>query len=155
MQILESPAHEQQATSTWRVESGGDLALDAGRMLTNLFCSPIVWRPKFNCDIHAFATTLIFPALWLFIGMVSSWDAYLTIKYREHICSLESNPVGRLLLRLDGGEPSLFIGAKFLGTILVLGLLVAFFRYNRRLGYLLTGSIAAFQFGLLCYLALR
>ena len=60
-----------------------------------------------------------------------------------------------ILLKLDGGDPSIFIGAKFFGTIVVLGFLMATYLYDRRYGYLLTSSIAAFQLGLLCYLMLR
>ena len=101
------------------------------------------------------ANDLLFPTLWMFIGFVSSCDAYLTIKYQEQICYLESNPVGRLLLSLDGGEPGLFIGAKFLGTIMVLGFLTTLYRANRPMATLLTSALAVFQFGLLCYLFLR
>src|SRR5262245_7065053 len=74
---------------------------------------------------------LIFPGLWLFIGFVSSLDTYLTLKFQEHLRYHELNPLARMLLRMDNWDPSLLIGAKFLGTFLVLGILAALRTRNR------------------------
>jgi hypothetical protein len=94
-----------------------------------------------------------FASLWYVIGLVSSIDAYLTIKYQDSIGLLEVNPVGQWLLWIDGGDPSLFIGAKFLGTIIVLSVLWSVYRFNKNRGLTLAGMLGLFQIGLLCYLS--
>jgi hypothetical protein len=95
---------------------------------------------------------LIFPALWLFIGLVAAFDTYLTVKYQSCLIDHEMNPLARALLRLDGWEPALLIGSKFLGSLIVLGILTALHLRNRRLGLTVAGGLAAFQLGLLWYL---
>jgi len=97
---------------------------------------------------------LMFPLLWVFISVVSAFDTYLTVRFQEHLPYHEQNPVGRLLLQLADWEPSLLIGAKFLGSTLVLGILTALYLRNRRLGFTVAASLAAFQLGLLGYLVL-
>ena len=119
------------------------------------------WRAMYRtldlAQIRQTATAAIgpalFPVLWIFIGLVSSYDAYLTLKFEHSIVAMELNPIGQWLLALDDGEPTLFIAAKFFGTILVLGLLNLFRRYLPRLGWHLTGIVALFQFGLLLFLS--
>ena len=96
----------------------------------------------------------MFPLLWIFISVVSAFDTYLTVRFQEHLPYHEQNPVGRMLLQLADWEPSLLIGAKFLGSTLVLGILTALYLRNRRLGFTVTASLAAFQLGLLGYLVL-
>src|SRR4029077_19256571 len=63
---------------------------------------------------HSYVPTtcqnLIFPGLWLLIGSISAIDAYLTVKFREHLMFLESNPIANMLLDLDAGDPSILIG---------------------------------------------
>lgn len=95
---------------------------------------------------------LIFPGLWLLIGTVSAIDTYLTVKFREHLVFLESNPIANMLLWLDEGDPSLLIGFKFLGSIMALGILAALYLQNRRIGLMVSSGLACFQVGLLCYL---
>lgn len=62
----------------------------------------------------------------LFIGFVSAYDIFLTIKYIDFLPMLELNPIGRWLMVLDAGpECSLnqiagFIASKFAGNFLVL-----------------------------------
>ncbi len=97
---------------------------------------------------------LIFPGLWLFIALVSAIDSYLTIKFQTYLCHLEANPLARMLLRLDGWDPSLLIGSKFFGSILVLGILTILHLQNRRVGLLVTAALASFQLWLLGYLVL-
>ena len=96
----------------------------------------------------------IFSGMWLLIACVSSFDTYLTIRFQEHLFYLEVNPIARFLLRIDGWEPSLLIGAKFLGSILVLGFITALYCQNRRIGLIVTTALASFQLCLLVYLTL-
>ena len=100
----------------------------------------------------SWASQLLFAMTWVFIGAVSCFDAYLIVKFKDTLPLMELNPVGRLLLEWDGGEPSLFVAAKFLGTILVLGILFALRQKNRRMAGVTAGSVAVFQFGLLMFL---
>lgn len=95
---------------------------------------------------------LIFPGLWLLIGSISAIDTYLTVKFREHLFFLESNPIANLLLDLDAGDASLLIGLKFMGSIIALGFLAALYLQNRRLGLMVSYGLACFQVGLLWYL---
>jgi hypothetical protein len=101
-----------------------------------------------------FCRRMVFPGLWLFIGLASAIDTYLTVKFQEWLCDLEVNPLARLLLRIDGWEPSLLVGAKFFGSVVVLGILLALHLQNRRVGLLVTAAVASFQLCLLAYLML-
>ena len=76
----------------------------------------------------------------------------MTVKFREWLGDLEANPLARLLLRLDGWEPSLLIAAKSFGSIVVLGILLALHLQNRRMGLVVTGAVASFHLWLPGYL---
>ena len=93
-----------------------------------------------------------FAILWLLIGLVSAFDTFWLVKCRESIYECEQNPVERLLIELDGGDVSLFVGVKFLGTVLVLGILFLMFSYSKKLGITCADPLAAFQVWLAWYL---
>ena len=97
---------------------------------------------------------MIFPGLWLFIGLVSAFDTYLTVKFQDSLEIEELNPLARMLLQLDGWDPALFIGVKFVGSVMVLGILTALHVADRRIGLVIATAIASFQLGLLGYLVL-
>jgi hypothetical protein len=96
----------------------------------------------------------LFSGMWLVIACVSSIDTYLTVRYRQDLYFLELNPIARFLLWVDGWEPSLLIGSKFLGSILVLGFVTALYSQNRRIGLIVTAALAGFQLLLLAFLTL-
>ncbi|MBI3860336.1 MAG: hypothetical protein HY290_00415, partial [Planctomycetia bacterium] len=73
-------------------------------------------------------------------------------RFREHLFFEELNPIARLLLQVHDWDPSLLIGVKFLGSILVLGIITALYVHNRRLGLVVTGVLAGIQAGLLGFL---
>jgi len=102
--------------------------------------------------LPASCQNLIFPGLWLLIGLVSAIDTYLTVKFRESLVFMESNPIANFLLHLDQGDGSLLIGFKFLGSTLTLGILTALYLQNRRRGLMVSSGLACFQVGLLFYL---
>src|SRR5262245_48472200 len=106
--------------------------------------------PKTKCS--TFCRQLVFPGLWMFIGLVSAFDTYLTVKFQECLVFHEVNPLAVMLLRLDGWDPSLLIGLKFLGSVVALGFLAALHLHNRRLGLMVTSGLASFQLWLLGYL---
>jgi len=97
---------------------------------------------------------LIFPALWLFIGLVSAFDTYLLVKFQEDLRDFEQNPMASALLSVSDGEPSLLVGIKFMTSVIVLGVLMALHLQNRRVGLIVTSGLAGFQLGLLGYLIL-
>jgi hypothetical protein len=93
--------------------------------------------------------------LWLFIGLVGALDTYLTVKYRAIMPQVEENPLGNLLMRLDGGDVSAFVGCKVAGTILALGMLAAIMRRARTtFAYAILVPVALAQLILLGYLLL-
>ena len=110
---------------------------------------------------------LTFVTLWLFVGLVSAYDGYLTVRYQHMLHILEENPVGRWMMDLDDGlvydrdygyvasnhKVAAFLGCKFAGTILALGLLLLVHRYQARLGLLVSGVIATLQGTLAVYLS--
>jgi hypothetical protein len=79
--------------------------------------APAMTQPLFS------AGTLFLGGLWLLIGLVGALDTYLTVRFRDVMFAVEENPLGRLLIRLGGGDVSLFVGLKVAGTILALGVL--------------------------------
>lgn len=111
-------------------------------------------RPIENASAREIRGGTVFHFLWLFIGLVSAFDAYLVLRYEDLIYYLECNPVGRFLLEVDPRRPALFVGTKFLGTIVVLYLLLGIYHSNQRVGRWMAASIAVFQLLLLGWLVL-
>lgn len=95
-----------------------------------------------------------FAVMWLFIGLVSSIDAGLTVKHQETLIEMEQNPIARQLLEWEEWNPGVFIGAKFLGTILVLGFLALAYRFHQTMARTIATALAAVQLALLLFLTL-
>lgn len=94
----------------------------------------------------------IFSAMWLLIGAASSVDLYFLVKFRNVIQTSEENPAGLLLVRLDGGDVSLFACLKMAGTIVALGALAVLYWWRPGWGLGVAASLTAFQAGLLLYM---
>ena len=73
---------------------------------------------------------IVFYIQLVFISLVASYDSYLAVKLRDTLYSEELNPLGRMLIRMDNGDVALFMGAKMLGTISVLGILLCLYYYK-------------------------
>ena len=73
---------------------------------------------------------ILFYIQLIFISLVASYDSYLAVKLRDTLYSEELNPLGRMLIRMDNGDVALFMGAKMLGTISVLGILLFLYYYK-------------------------
>ncbi|HWB12438.1 MAG TPA: hypothetical protein VG826_24650 [Pirellulales bacterium] len=93
-----------------------------------------------------------FFAMWVFVGLVSAYDAWLVIKYWESIVQLEQNPFCQYLIAVGEGDWSIFLRAKTGGTVAVLSVLAGLYRSNRRLALPVTAAVSLFQLGLLAYL---
>lgn len=89
---------------------------------------------------------------WMFVGLVSVYDAYLVVKFHRVILHVEQNPICRFLIELDVQQLSWFLLAKGAGTLLVLATLVGLYYLRPRWAYPIAFSLGAFQLGLLFYL---
>ncbi len=98
---------------------------------------------------------LIFAVCCIWIAVVSVHDAVLVLIHREVIGQLERNPLGRWLIRLQGGDIWLFVLLKLAGTALVCSLLVKWYQYRPRVAVAVAATVACFQLCLLLYLHLR
>jgi hypothetical protein len=96
-----------------------------------------------------------FFVMWIFVGLVSIYDAWLVVKYWDSILELERNPICHYLIRLGNGDSAIFVRAKLSGTIAVLSVLAALYRNNRRLALPVTCALSCFQLALLVYLNVR
>lgn len=94
-----------------------------------------------------------FPAMCLFVAVVSFYDAYLVVKYDNVILETEQNPVCRYLISLDVQNMSVFLPAKFAGTSFVILILTNMYRRERQMWFPVTAGLATFQLWLLCYLS--
>lgn len=89
---------------------------------------------------------------WVLIGLVSSFDVYLSVKLRDVLHHEEWNPLGRFLLQMDNDDVALFMGVKVAGTIAALGILVLLYDWNKKWGHTIVAAISFFQASLLIYM---
>jgi len=99
-------------------------------------------------------TAALFIALWLFLIFVSVFDGYLCVRFRHELHKTELNPVGRLLIHLNGGQIWLLLAAKFLGTVAAATIVLLIYGRRPRLGMTIAGALATLQLGLLLFLLL-
>ena len=97
---------------------------------------------------------VLFLLLWQFVIFVSVFDGYLVLLFRHELYQTELNPLGLLLIQLNGGQVWLLLAAKFVGT--VAAATVALLVYGRRPGAGLTvaSALAGLQLCLLLFLLL-
>jgi hypothetical protein len=94
----------------------------------------------------------LFTAILIYVGAVSFYDGYLVIRTGDLIGDLEQNPVGLLLINCNGGDPSLFLALKAVGTLIVLGTLEVLNRHSQRIACPVSLAVALFQSWLLIFL---
>ena len=95
---------------------------------------------------------VFFELLCLIIVVVSTVDFYYLVKTRSVIMELEQNPIGRYFIELDKGDISIFIAAKFFGTVSALYLLFKLKSLGLKHIILITSIVAVAQIILLIYL---
>jgi hypothetical protein len=95
---------------------------------------------------------LFFAGLLFYVSAISAYDGYLVVRTGDMIGDFEQNPVGLLLIKCNGGDPSLFLLAKTVGTLCVLYALSALNRHSQRLARPVALAVALFQSGLLIFL---
>ncbi len=96
--------------------------------------------------------SLIFAAILCFVGGVSLYDGYLVIRTGDEIREYEKNPAGQWLLDCNHGNPTLFLAAKAVGTLIVLASMTALYRRSQRLALPVAYALCLFQSGLLIFL---
>ncbi len=94
----------------------------------------------------------ILATLILLISFVSVYDVYWSFKTRDVLPEMELNPVGYWLIELDGGDISLFMTCKMVGTMLVILSVPALYAYKRHWGMACATGLAVFQSMLFLYL---
>lgn len=93
-----------------------------------------------------------FTSALLFVGAISFYDGYLVVRTGDMIQQFEKNPVGLYLIKIDNGNPSVFLRVKAAGTILALVGLSFLHRRSKRLAAPIAFALLAFQTGLLIFL---
>jgi hypothetical protein len=94
----------------------------------------------------------VFAGLWLFVIFVSVFDGYLAVRYRHELHLTELNPVGRWLIRLNGGQVWYLVAAKFAGTIAAATAVLLLYARWPRAGMIVVAAMAVFQLCLLLFL---
>ena len=101
---------------------------------------------------HKYAYPFAFAQLWVFIGVVSAVDLYISIKTREYLYEMEMNPIGRFLIEADDGDVALFMGIKCAGTVIALGIMILLYHFKRRWAWYSIYSLAIMQIAVLAML---
>src|SRR5271155_896276 len=84
-------------------------------------------------ELRRLFESLVFAAAMLFVGAVSVYDGYLVLRTGDEITHYEKNPVGLYLIQHNHGDPSTFLMAKAVGTLVVLTALTTLYRRSQRL----------------------
>ncbi|MBW8884648.1 MAG: hypothetical protein JF612_07695 [Planctomycetia bacterium] len=85
---------------------------------------------------------------------MSVFDGYLGVRFRHELHQTELNPVGRLLINLNGGQVWLLLVAKFVGTVTAATIVLLIYGSRPQLGLTIAGVLAALQLALLLFLLL-
>ncbi len=96
----------------------------------------------------------LFLGLWLFSIFVSVFDGFLALRYRETLLHGELNPVGQLLIALNGGDVWLLLAAKFAGTVVAASLVLIIRSSYPRWSLPIMSVVAGSQLSLLLFLLL-
>ena len=93
---------------------------------------------------------------WAMLGMravivlVAAIDVFWAIKVRDNL--IELNPMGRWLMRIDGGDVALFMACKLVGTILACWLMGWLYAWRPRKAVAITAAVMVVQLLLLVFL---
>jgi len=99
------------------------------------------------------ACTIIKLILWLFVIVVAAIDVYFAIKLQDSLIEHELNPIGRMLINIDGGSVALFMALKFFGTVVALSAVpIINSKYGNRWALIYITIAATIQLFLLYFL---
>ena len=96
-------------------------------------------------------------SIWFFICClliigISVHDAWLVIICQDVITETEQNPVALMLIEKCGGNVTMLVTVKMLGTSLAGTILVSLYRTRRAMAVWSASVVACMQCGLLLYL---
>lgn len=91
---------------------------------------------------------------WLVTIGISVHDGLLVLANRGMMAEYERNPIGQVLIAVNGGDIWLLLAVKTLGTVCVAALLLLLYARNWQLGLVACSALAALQLALLSYLLL-
>lgn len=132
---------------------GGPLARSVPTTRPSIWDDPR-FQPQPPRDGTPPAQVGLFGLLWVLIGLVSAYDTYLTVRFQESLEVMECNPIALWLLAYDEWSAATLVGLKFLGSMVVLGVLCLCFWLQPRWGLTITVSIALLQGALLAFLTI-
>ncbi len=114
------------------------------------------WQMLINwaCSTLNTGSRFWFCLMWSFIGAVSTYDAYLGVRYWDSMPNLELNPICLYLIEHADGDASVFLSFKAAGTVLVLTFMALFYVRSPKLAQHIAWGVSSFQLGLLLYLTL-
>jgi hypothetical protein len=104
--------------------------------------------------IFARNRTTVFLALWLFAIFVSVFDGYLALRHRSTLPTEELNPVGQMLIALNGGQVWYLLAAKFAGTVVAASLVLLIHNSYPKWSLPIATAVAGAQLSLLLFLLL-
>ena len=97
---------------------------------------------------------VLFVLLWQFVIFVSVYDGYLVLRFRHLLHQSELNPLGLLLIELNGGQVWLLLAAKFVGTVAAATVALLVYGRRPRAGLTVASALAGLQLCLLLFLLL-
>ncbi len=86
------------------------------------------------------------------VTSVAVYDVYWSFKTQSILQETEQNPLGSLLIEMDGGDIALFMTCKMLGTMFVVLAVPALYCFRRWWGMSTGVSLASFQCLVFLYL---
>ena len=89
-------------------------------------------------------------ANFLWVLLVSLVDHYLTIKLQEGILDAEQNPIGKFLMRIDGGV-ALFMTTKMLCLWVIFFILLSIYKDSKIKAYICVAALSIVQLLLVVY----
>ena len=91
--------------------------------------------------------------LWLFVGFVEFYDIYWSIALADTLYENELNPIGKLLIELDGGNVAYFVSLKAMSITLVLVSIPILFHVRQKiLAWVILVLAATSRLGVLIFL---
>ena len=89
-------------------------------------------------------------ANFLWVLLVSLVDHYLTIKLQDGILDAEQNPIGKILMRIDGGV-ALFMTSKMLCLWVIFFILLSIYKDSKIKAYICITTLSVAQLLLVFY----
>jgi len=107
--------------------------------------------PKIKFVIKEYSPEIMV-ILFSWIVLVSMFDHYLTIKLQDVIIHTEQNPIGRLLIKIDGGSVALFMTLKMFFLWIIFISIFYLYKWKKHYALITLKTLALLQTILVWYL---